>query len=265
MASNPFLRRIRCGHACLVAAALASLLLVVPVDAALLDWSAAPGNTWVAGSLTSQFNVDGVPGNDIQVTVTTTPTNTFTNGLGTIAPFAGTNANIGSGASGLLFGSSGLGPTNTTKVTVTITFLGTYATQGAYANFTLYDVDKTTGQYEDQISAITAQKLGGGTIGLNESVGSEVTLANGGTITATATGTAGISDHTGDVSISSGTNKVTSITFTWSNPNTDVGQQYIGLSNISFSSTPEVGSGIGALVFCGLLVGCSRWRGLARA
>jgi hypothetical protein len=265
MVSNPFLRRIRYGRASLVAAALASLVLVAPADAALLNWTAAPGNTWAAGSLSNQFNVDGVPGNDIQVTVTTSATNTLNSALGTMSPFAGTSASVGAGASALEITSSGLGPSNKNSITVTITFLGTYAT-GAYANFTLYDVDENANDFTDQIKNITAQKAGGGTIGLNETVGSEVTLTNGGTVNATATGTSSISDHTGDVSISSGTTKVTSITFTWSDPGAnDGGQQAIGLSDISFSSTPEVGSGIAALVFCGLLVGGSRWRGLVRA
>ena len=105
----------------------------------------------------------------------------------------------GASSSALIFTSTGLGPTNAHTVTVTITFLGTYATSGAYVSFALYDVDMDP-TFADQIRNITAQKLGGGTIGLTETGSASNVVANSGiSTTATVTGTGSTSNHTGDV------------------------------------------------------------------
>ena len=126
-------------------------------------------------------------------------------------------------------------------------------------SFALYDVDMS-GTFTDQIRNITAQKAGGGTIGLTETGSADNTVVNSGLTTATVTGTNSTSNHAADVLFTSGANKVTSLTFTWSNPDATTRMRYIGFGNITFAATPEIGSGLGALFLCGSLAGSGRWR-----
>jgi hypothetical protein len=169
-------------------------------------------------------------------------------------------------------------PSTSATVTVTVTF----AKAVTNVNFTLWDVDKATaGQqgngtgnsYTDLISNIGAKLVNGTTVsattitdGASDGVDNNKTNAT--TVTGTQVtggsnngGTENDALNSGQVSISFGTQAITSFTFQWSNPgwvSGDGSQQFISLGNINYTlASPEVGPGLAAVAVCGCLAGGS--------
>jgi hypothetical protein len=147
---------------------------------------------------------------------------------------------------------------------VTITFNYTGGASGV--SFALWDVDTGT-QFIDQISNISANAVGGGTLYATVTGSLNNTVTGSGTSAATATGTASNPNTSANanVNISFGTAAITSMTFRWSNQNTGTrGTQWIGVSPITFTpigtAFPEVGSAAGALALCGGLMLGRRYR-----
>ena len=243
-----------------IAAALMLLFTASESRAVLLDWANLPvGQSWTNGATTGSFNLDGVAGNDIRIDV-------VSSGVTFVSQYPQNVADpaINSSTMGLQMWTTA-GFTNTTnKVTVTITFLGTYSS-GTPAGFTLFDVDANNA-FIDKIS-ITA--LNGATpvtlTATNIGATASNTISGSGTTNPISTGTVAvgnISDNRGNVNISTNNQYVTSITFVWNNPGPNFGSQAIDLGNISFA--PEVGSGYGALIVCGGMLTVWRRRPAAR-
>ena len=248
-----------------IAAALMLLFTASESRAVLLDWANLPvGQSWTQGGLTGSFNLDGVAGNDVSISIVSSGV-TFASDATGPYPQNISDAAINSGTMGLQMWTTA-GFTNTTnKVTVTITFLGTYSS-GTPASFTLFDVDANN-TFIDRVS-ITA--LNGATpvtlTATNIGATASNTISGSGTTNPIATGTVAvgnISDNRGNVNITTNNQYVTSITFVWNNPGPNFGAQAIDLGNISFA--PEVGSGYGALIVCGGMLTVWRRRPAARS
>ncbi len=226
--------------------------------AVVLDWTTA---TWTNGALTGQFNLDGVAGNDVRIDIVSSGV-TFVNQY----PQNVADPAIRNSTKGLQLWSSA-GFTNTTNtVTVTITFLGTYAA-GVYANYTLYDVDATTNTFIDRItfSALNGVNPVNLTVtNIGATASNTITGSGGASPVALGTPSVGnVTDTRGDVFVSTGTAAVTSLKFVWNNPGPNFGSQAIDLGNLTFTAIPEVGSGTAALLLCGGLLAFGRLRSSA--
>lgn len=246
-----------------IAVAIVLLLTAAASRAVLLDWAALPGGqSWTPkGALTGSFNLDGVAGNDIQISIVSSGVTFASDGTGAYPQNISDSA-INSGVTGLQLWTSAGMTNSTNKITVTISLLGTYA-GGAPMSFTLFDVDATTTSFIDKVSVtavngaspvnLTAVFSGTGT--------QSNTISGSGTANPVITGltsVGNISNSQGNVTISSGSANVTSITFVWNNPGPNFGSQAIDLGNITFA--PEVGSSSVALALCGGLLVFGRRR-----
>ena len=245
------------------AAALVLLLTTAAGHAVLLDWAALPsGQSWTQGALTGSFNLDGVAGNDIQISIVSSGVTFASDGTGAYPQNIADSA-INNSVKGLQLWTSAGMTNSTNKITVTISFLGTYAT-GTPVSLTLFDVDANTTSFIDKVSVtavngatpvnLTATFAGTGT------QSNSITGSGGSNPVITGlTGVGNITTSQGNVLISSGTASVTSLTFVWNNPGpTNFGGQAIDLGNINFA--PEVGSSSAALVLCGGLLAFGRRR-----
>jgi hypothetical protein len=233
-------------------------LLSSQARAVTLDWA---GVDWTAENLSQSFDIDASnPGNDITITITGN-TNRFNANYPDDRTDINGSANTGgTGQEGLQLYVNSF--TNRSQsVTVTISF---NYTDGAYASFSLWDVDYGASQFQDFISNITGLTAGGATIGATSvTAGSAAVVAGSGTdITVTGTG-ASTNDSAGTVLIDFSTQRVTQISFTYGNgsgaPN-NPGQQAIALSPIAFQPIPEAGTALGALACCGACILLARRR-----
>jgi hypothetical protein len=233
----------------LLFSSVVALFLAIPgLPAATLNWSAV---TWTAGSLSNTYT--NVGGSGVNVTVAfsgNTSTLQSGNPNTTAAQIGGTGKP--SLQADVLF------PTSATAgITVTITFSKAVYVQ----NLNILDVDATlsNGGWQDQISQIKGT-TSSGTINAVSVVGGGSAVKVTGSQSAgwTALGqTSTTNDSTSNVSVSFGNSQVTQISFLYSpgpsqpsNPQ----PQRIGLDNITFSLTPEVGPSLAAITLCGLVV-----------
>jgi hypothetical protein len=224
---------------------------VATVPAAVLDWSKVG---WPGPGVPLSNTYTNVGGSGVNVTVA------FSGNTGALQsgnPNTTSTQIGGTGKSSLqadvLFPSK-----TTTGITVTITFSKPVYVQ----NLNILDVDATlsTGGWQDQISAIKGVTAGGQTV-------NPVAVAGGGSaVSVTGNSTTGFSalgltttnnSSTSNVSVDFGNYQVTQISFLYSagpnqpaNPQT----QLIGLDNITFSLTPEVGPSLAAMTLCGLVM-----------
>jgi hypothetical protein len=224
-----------------------ALFLAIPgLPAATLSWGAV---TWTAGSLSNTYTVGGV-----NVTVT------FSGNTGVLQsgnPNT-TSAQIGGTGKPSLQADVLFPNSSTAGITVTIKF----STPVYVQNLNILDVDATlsNGGWQDKISAIQGLTAGGQTINAVSVVGGGTAVSVTGSQSAgwTALGqTSTTNDSTSNVSVSFGNSQVTQISFLYS-PGTSQPSnpqaQRIGLDNITFSLTPEVGPGLAAITLCGLVV-----------
>ena len=145
----------------------------------------------------------------------------------------------------------------TAGITVTITFSRPVYVQ----NLNILDVDATlsNGGWQDQISAINGVAAGGQTVNPVAVVpGGTAVKVTGGPSNFTAIGQSNTDNSsTSNVSVSFGNIQVTQISFLYSpgqNQPTNPQAQRIGLDNITFSLTPEVGPSLAAMTLCGLVM-----------
>src|SRR5271165_7537173 len=223
---------------------------VATASAAVLDWSTVgwPG--------------PGVP-------LSNTYTNVGGSGVNVTVAFSGNTSTLQSGSPSTTasqIGGTGKPslqaevhfPSNTTAgVTVTITFSKPVYVQ----NLNILDVDATlsTGGWQDQISAIKGVTAGGTVNPVAVAGGgSAVSVTGSSTIGFTATGlTPTTNSSTSNVSVDFGNYQVTQISFLYSpgpNQPNNPSDQLIGLDNITFSLTPEVGPSLAAMTLCGLVM-----------
>lgn len=241
----------------LVLVALAGLP-ALPARAELLNWANYTSSTWSAtGTSSNNFDVNNDGSADIRVTIQSTGITFAPNpNDGTTTPRVGTNPYYENGTSyGLETLTRSMG-NSTNNVKITLTFLNNYAS-GVYVNTTIFDVDAAgsgdaTGGYIDRISNISGNN---GTVAVNVSnvgAGAANTITGSGLSTEVngKIANGNISNTSGDVFLST-SQKVTSLSFTWNDPGPNYGYQLIALGNVSFSTTPEVGTAAGALLACG--------------
>jgi hypothetical protein len=247
-------------------AALVVFGLVSSAQAIVFDWDAAYG-TWGGGgndpsggnSATRNFDNDaGHTGNDVSITIANLNGGGFDwtgNGMS-----VGQSPNTGGVTPPQNALQYEVADTNNTGIRTTITF--NYTQGVANVSFTLWDVDKTAGQWIDVISSITAQTVTGTTIGPTSVVGGPANSVTGSGTTFVVTGT-GNSDpdaDDGNVTITFGNTPITSVTFLWRNTDPALGQQFIALHDINYVPVPEVGTSLAALGVCGGVGLTARWR-----
>jgi hypothetical protein len=230
----------------------ALLLTVLGAPAAVLNWSAV---TWTAGSLSNTYSNVGSSG--VNVTVT------FSGNTGTLQSGSPntTDAQIGGTGKPSLQADVLFPNKSTAGITVTISFSKPVYVQ----NLNILDVDATlsTGGWQDQISAIKGVTAGGQTVNpvavAPAPPGTSVVSVTGNSTTGfTALGlTSTTNSSTSNVSVSFGNFQVSQISFLYSpgpNQPTNPQAQRIGLDNITFSLTPEVGPSLAAMTLCGLVM-----------
>lgn len=241
----------------LFATLIAGIAFAASSHAVVLDWTNA-AVVWTAGAQTGSFDVDATnPGNDI--TVTTALVGSATYAASSPQNIVNDGSTIGSDDAKRLHIRTSAGFVNTTSgISITINF--NYAAGVTNVSFSLIDVDATTTTWIDRFSAITATPVTGpaNSVALTATATSppNITIQNNGTTSLVFfgnTATGNITDHTGDVTLTTGATPITSLTLFWNNPGPNFGGQVIGLSNISFTPVPvpEVGSSLGSLAICG--------------
>ena len=231
-------------------------LLATAVQAITLDWDSV---TWTPGSLSNSYNIDPAnAGNDITVSIT--------GDTGQFAPKGGSTIpaimNIIEG---------GLSPVQNAlvlhldlanqsqAVTVSVSFSALYTAGVTNVSFTLFDVDFSSGAFQDQIRSISALSIDGVTL-----VAPTITVSSANSLNGTSglgsvvTGQLGNTDTgatsgNGNVTISFGANAIQSFTFVYgsgstapANPTT----QGIALHDIAFTPVPEMNPAWSALGSC---------------
>lgn len=147
----------------------------------------------------------------------------------------------------------------TTYAQVTINF--NYTGGANNISFQLWDVDTSAAQFIDTITNIQATAVGGGIVyptTLTGTAGFNTVTGTG--AAAVVTGTAAAANTTADGTVNIAfTQTVSSITFRWSNTDTGLGAQAIGVGPITFTgigtAVPEVNSSSAALMLCGGVMG----------
>ncbi len=240
--------------------------LASSAQAVVFDWDASYGTWGGAGndpnggsSATRNFDNDsGHTGNDVSITIANL------NGGGFSWTGGGMSVDTAPNTGGLNPNENALqyevADTNNVGLRTTITF---NYTAGVYnVVLTLWDIDKTAGQWIDVISSITAQTVGGATIGPTSVVGSAANSVTGSGTGFVVTGTGNADGNTsdGNVVLTFGNTPITSVTFLWRNTDPALGQQFIALYDFSYVPVPEVGTSFVALGLCGGVGLTVRWR-----
>lgn len=223
---------------------------VATAPAAVLDWSTVG---WPGSPVPLSNTYTNVGGSGVNVTVA------FSGNTGALQsgnPNTTSTQIGGTGKSSLQ--ADVLFPSKTTAgITVTITFSKPVYVQ----NLNILDVDATlsTGGWQDQISAIKGVTAGGTVNPVAVAGGGSAVSVTGNSTTGfTAVGlTATTNTSTSNVSVDFGNHQVTQISFLYSAGPNQPGSptdQRIGLDNIAFSLTPEVGPSLAAMTLCGLVM-----------
>jgi len=248
---------------------VALLVTIADCHSATFNWPTTPvwTNTQPASGTTAVGDYAYNAAGSINATVTN-------NGETYVAAFpqvvtsaAQTGVNGGfTGQQNLMLSTSTTAAT-TSYSSITINFL--YRGGATNVSFMLYDVDfGGNTSFIDQISNISAAKVGGGTVYAQSVVGStgNSVTGSGSTFTVTGTGPSNANDPAGNVSITfTPTDAISSLTFRWANiaPTTRTTQN-IAVSPINFVSVgtafPEVNSSLAALLVCGGVMGLGRFR-----
>jgi hypothetical protein len=237
--------------------ALFSLGLLSTAPAITLDWGT--NADWDdAGPLSDSFDIDaGNAGDDVSITIsgstaflveTVNDTNDFQGGGGS----TNTSLNLVANYNG-----------NTNQsITVTINFNYTEDVTGV--SFSIYDVDLTIGRWIDRISNFQAYNNGvlQTTIFPTLTGSTFNTINNAGTtdVEAIGTGTAVNSQGTGNVLVDFGDAVFDEIRFTWTNEDSGLLRQGIGLHDITYTPAPEPST----VLTGGLLVGLIGFQVLRR-
>lgn len=240
--------------------------LVSSTQAVVFDWDAAYGTWGGAGndpnggsSATRNFDNDaGHAGNDVSITIANLNGGGFSwTGSGMSVAQDPNTGGVNPNQNALQYE---VGDTNNVGIRTTITFNYTQGVNNVV--LTLWDIDKTAGQWIDVISSITAQTVTGTTIGPTSIVGSAANTVSGSGTSFVVTGTGNADGTTadGNVVITFGNTPITSVTFLWRNTDPAQGQQFIALYDFSYVPVPEVGTSFVALGLCGGVGLTVRWR-----
>lgn len=238
----------------------ALLLLVMPVQAVVLDWSNV---TWTAGSLSSTYDVDGDSMNDVTITISG-DTSALVSGYPAITTTM--QGGLGSADHGLELRLNFT--SDTQSITVTVAFLNDYL-DAKEVNFSLFDIDANqvgaspNYRYRDHLDELAAS----GDAGLIPAVltaGTVNSVAGSGT-NQTVTGNDGSADTgagsgAGNVGVSYGTNYINEFSFTFGNNGNILAgnpqEQVFVIHDVNFKkSIPEVGTTMMAVALCAGIVG----------
>lgn len=217
-------------------------------NAVTLDWDTA---AWANGSLSNSYDVDpAVVGNDITVTVSgSTAQLVASNGAGS-PPTPAITVALEGGLSPVQKNLElALNLTNQTQqVTISVSFSALYIQGVQNVSFSIFDVDFSSGNFQDQLRSIVAVSSDGLTqIAPTITTSSSNSLSGTG-LTQVVTGIATSSDTgagsaNGNVTISFGSNAIKSFSFVYgsgTNAPVDPAFQHIGLHDISFTPVPEL-------------------------
>lgn len=220
-----------------------------------LDWD---GVTWTPGSLSNSYDIDPLKaGNDITVTLS--------GDTGQFAPKGGSpipaNLNIIEG---------GLSPVQKSLVlhvdlanqsqaiTVAVDFSALYTAGVSNVSFTIFDVDFSSGGFQDQLRSITALSIDGTTLIAPTITTSSANSRTGTGLSQVVTGLSGNTDTgatsgNGNVTISFGSAAIKSFTFIYGSgatAPTDPTLQGISLHDITFTPVPEINPAWSSLGSC---------------
>lgn len=229
--------------------------LAARADALVLDWT---GQTWTANPAntanSNSYETDsGKTGPDVIITTTDN-----WNELGTPAVNQSLQGGNAQPVSALVLSPNMTRDTH--SIVVTIAFSMQYTQGVSNVSFSLFDIDKLTGGYTDEVRSITATLTNGTTVGASiTGLGSAVTLGNsGGTaLTQYLDGNAqsadtGAGSGNGNATINFNVDNIRTITFTIGEPTIggDPDQQNFGLGNITYSPVPEMNPALASAVAC---------------
>lgn len=229
--------------------------LATASHAVTLDWD---GVAWTPGTLSNSYDIDpSKAGNDITVSIS--------GDTGQFAPKGGSpipaNLNIIEG---------GLSPVQKSLVlhvdlanqsqaiTVTVDFSALYTAGVSNVSFTIFDVDFSSGGFQDQLRSITALSIDGTTLIAPTITVSSANSLSGTGLSQVVTGLSGNTDTgatsgNGNVTISFGGAAIKSFTFVYgsgatapANPTT----QGISMHDITFTPVPEINPAWTALGSC---------------
>lgn len=248
------------------AASLLFLLGPASVHATTFSWSSWSAGAPVSGTSASQsYTATGgtPPPSAVTVTLTNSGETWSTNaldGLGTDFPTVGTNPITGGGTTNGLQLVTHSQTSTSSYIQVTVSF----STPVSNVSFQIWDVDSSPTQFTDQISNIQAQPWSsGGPVAANSVTGSADNTVLGSGLSTIVTGNANNANNSanGNVTIKF-TGPITSFTFRWSNIASGLGLQGIAMGPITYTpvATPEVGSTLGALGVCALVIGAREIR-----
>jgi hypothetical protein len=220
-----------------------------------LDWD---GVTWTPGSLSNSYNIDPLrPGNDITLTLT-----------GDTGQFAPKNGFAMPSIQNFIEG--GLSPVQNAlvlhldlanasqAVTMTVNFSAQYTAGVSNVSFTIFDVDFSSGGFQDQLRSITALSIDGTTLIAPTITTSSANSRTGTGFNQVVTGLTGNTDTgatsgNGNVTISFGAAAIKSFTFVYGSGSTAPGDpttQGIALHDITFTAVPEINPAWSTVVSC---------------
>ncbi|MDP9004423.1 MAG: hypothetical protein M3N12_06475 [Verrucomicrobiota bacterium] len=229
-------------------------------QAVTLDWDSV---TWTPGSLSNAYDVDASkPGNDITVTLS--------GNMGQFAPKNGNtipaNLNIIEGGFGGAQKSLVLHvdlANQSQGITVSVNFSAQYTAGVNNVSFTLFDVDFSSGAFQDEIRSIQALSIDGSTLIAPTITTSSCNSVSGVGINQVVTGQStnadtGATSGNGNVTISFGANAIKSFTFTYGSGATapaDPSTQGISLHDITFTPVPEINPAWSGILTCCAVAG----------
>jgi len=120
-------------------------------------------------------------------------------------------------------------------------------------SFQIWDVDASSGQFADKIAQIQAIAQGGATVGpdtVTSAVSGYNTITGSG-LSTVVLGTAVASDSTNQGTITvTFLGPITQFSFAWSNSDSGLGAQAIGLGPLTYTVVPELSEGWGVALLC---------------
>lgn len=213
---------------------LALALSSVAAHAVTLDWNSVD---WTANSLSQSFDVDASnPGNDITITIS-----------GDTGDRSGTTPDDTTAITGGFSGQQSLylavnyDSPGSNEITVTIQFHYTSGVNNV--QFTIFDLDRDSGNWRDRIDQLEGSRSGSATSNADLSGTNYHDIYNNGTATAYAEGDgpnedAGPTTNDANLDVTFNDGTMDTVSFRWTNQDSALDFQYIGISDITW--TPAV-------------------------
>jgi len=228
--------------------------------AVTLDWD---GVTWTPGSLSNSYDVDPTkPGNDVTLSLT-----------GDTGQFAPKNGFTMPSIQNFIEG--GLSPVQNAlvlhldlanasqSVTMSVNFSAQYGAGVSNVSFTIFDVDFSSGGFQDQLRSITALSIDGTTLIAPTITTSSANQLSGTGLNQVVTGMTGNTDTgatsgNGNVTISFGAAAIKSFTLTYgsgSNAPANPTTQGIAMHDLTFTPVPEINPAWSTIASCLIAAG----------